>query len=138
MKSNILLLSALLTALTLSSCNLFQDANDDDHDEPILVSYENGQFLVNDCSELGGLSSPTNTLATNIRFENETGEVIKIYWVNFTGELTPYNNGLSSGSAFLQQTFLEHPWYITTNDETCIKIVTALRPGVTDTVRFSK
>ncbi len=137
MKTNSFLLAALAATLSFSSCNLF-DKDDEETNDTILLTFENGQFLANDCSELGTLNSPTGTQATAIYFENETGESLKIYWVNFTGGLTQYNGNLNTGNAFLQQTFLEHPWYITTSDETCVKIVTALRPGVTDTVRFTK
>ncbi len=136
MKSKFLPLALFFGLATFSSCNLFD--KDTDEDETIIVSFENGQFMANDCSELGNLNSPTGTLATNIYFENETGESLKIYWVNFTGELTLYKGNLTSGSSHRQQTYLEHPWYVTTSDEACVKIVTAVRPGVTDTVRFSK
>ena len=65
-------------------------------------------------------------------------QTLKIYWVNQSGGLTVYNEALGPNEAHLQQTFLQHPWYITKANEECITIVTALRAATTDTVRFRK
>ena len=101
--------------------------------------YDSAQFVRNDCADLSTLSSPSGgVLPTNIHFKNETGESIRINWVNFTGGLTVYKDNLQTGSGHTQQTFLQHPWYIETTGSECITIITALRAGVTDTVTFVK
>lgn len=131
MKSKALVLIGLASVLAISSCKKEEEEN-------IRAVYSNGQFVENSCSELTGLASPTGTQSTHVYFKNETDETLKIYWVNLSGGLTLYQEDLGPDEAHLQQTFLQHPWYITTANEECITIVTALRPAVTDTVRFKK
>lgn len=133
MKKNTFLLAGLAAVLAFSSCK-----EKEDEDKSINAAYPNGQFVENTCSELSGLASPNGTPSTHIYFKNETDEALKIYWVNQSGGLTAYNEDLQPDEAHLQQTFLQHPWYITTASEECVTIVTALRAAQTDTVRFTK
>lgn len=118
----------LFNAFSLSSCK--------EEEEGIIAEFQSGQFLQNTCAGADGLSSPNGTQATNIHFKNETTKSLKIYWVNFTGDLTLYHADVAPGTGKTQPTFLQHPWYITTADEECVTVLTALRPVVTDTVVF--
>lgn len=133
MKTKHILLFALATIVTFSACKK------EDIEEVLAAVFDSAQFVQNNCSDLSTLSSPNGgVLPTTIRFENETGETIRISWVNFTGGLTVYKENLETGNGHTQSTFLQHPWYVETSGSECITIVTALRAGVTDTVRFVK
>lgn len=131
MKSKALILIGLASVMAFSSCKK-------DEEKSIHAVYSNGHFVENSCSELVGMKSPTGTPSTHVYFKNETDETLKIYWVNLSGGLTLYQESMGPNEAHLQQTFLQHPWYITTASEECVTIVTALRPATTDTVRFRK
>ena len=74
--------------------------------------------------------------STNVYFSNESNKAIKIYWIQGSGNIVIYNDDVKPGEGHNQQTFLTHPWYITTTDEKCVTIVTALRPSQNDTVHI--
>jgi len=113
----------------LSSC--------EEEEEGIVANFTTGQFVQNNCSYADSLSSPNGGVQpTSIKFVNQTSSELKIYWINFTGGLTFYHD-LLPNETVTQGTFLQHPWYITTEDEECVTILTALRPVVTDVVTFT-
>jgi len=92
--------------------------------------------MENTCAEADDLISPNGIPATSIHFKNETSKTLKIYWINTSGGLTLYHEDIVPEEGKTQATYLEHPWYITTADEECVTVLTALRPSVTDTVIF--
>lgn len=129
-KGTLALLSVtLFVASAFNSCS-----KDEDEEDGLFVEFQTGQFVQNSCAEADSLSSPNGTQPTSIYFKNESSETVKIYWINFSGGLTLYHDNVAPGQAKTQGTFLDHPWYIATEDEECITVVTALRPAVTDTV----
>merc|ERR1719399_1991800 len=44
-----------------------------------------------------------------MRFENRTGEYVKLYWYSYDGKLVAYRT-LPPNTAFRQQSFVTHPW----------------------------
>lgn len=124
-----LLSVSLIIAFAFSSCKK-------EEENGVHAVFQSGQFVQNTCDEADELNSPNGTQATSIFFKNESSVALKIYWVNFSGGLTIYHDNVVPGQSKLQHTFLQHPWYITTADEECITVLTALRPAVTDTVVF--
>lgn len=50
---------------------------------------------------------------TSIRFVNQSPGVRNIIWLDYTGHRVFYNS-LQPGQSYVQQTFLTHPWLITT------------------------
>jgi len=130
MKKQFLLLSAitLFGAMTMNSCK--------EEETELYADFKPSQFVQNTCAEAGNMSSPNGTQPTSIFFKNESSQTLNIYWINFSGGLTLYHSGLAPGQSKTQGTFLQHPWYITTADDECFTVLTALRPVVTDTVTF--
>jgi hypothetical protein len=130
MNKQFLLLTAitLFGAMTMNSCK--------EEEKGLYADFNPAQFKQNTCAEADSLSSPNGTQPTSILFKNESSETLNIYWVNFSGGLTLYHENLTPGQSKTQGTFLQHPWYITTADDACFTVLTALRPVVTDTVVF--
>ncbi len=84
------------------------------------------------CAEEKNLKSSSGA-STNIRFKNSSSALIRIYWLDHTGKRVEYingrqaangNGGLAAGGSFDQQTFVTHPWVITTANGDCLGIYT--------------
>jgi hypothetical protein len=131
MRTTYFFFAFLVLSITLG----FTSCKDDDDSAGIVADYQAGYFQENTCAYADSMSSPNGTSPTSIYFKNETSELLKVYWINFSGGLTIYHE-LAPGQYAEQGTFLQHPWYITTEDELCVTVLTALRPAVTDTVVF--
>lgn len=128
MKKQCLLLTAVtfFSAISMNSCK--------EEEKELFADFNPAQFVQNSCGD--DLSSPNGTQPTSIHFRNESSETLNIYWVNFSGGLTLYHSSVAPGQSKTQGTFLQHPWHITTADDECFTVLTALRPLVTDTVVF--
>lgn len=126
----IIILLAVLSAFTMfSSC--------EEEEGALVANFAEGQFMQNDCSYADSLQSPASGVQpTSIKFINQSSVALKIYWINFSGTLTFYHH-LAPNETATQGTFLQHPWYITTEDDQCVTILTALRPVLTDEVTFA-
>jgi Putative Ig domain/VHL beta domain/Thrombospondin type 3 repeat len=61
----------------------------------------------------GSLMSIVGDTPTSIRFVNQSSGVRNIIWLDYTGHRVFYNS-LQPGQSYIQQTFLTHPWLITT------------------------
>ena len=62
---------------------------------------------------------------STITFNNQSGVPVKIYWLNFNGNLEGYPNGnpndiLPPGQSYTQGTFITHPWVAMTLEGQCI------------------
>ena len=55
------------------------------------------------------LRSKNSYVSTFMRFENRTGEYVKLYWYSYDGDLVAYRT-LPPNTAFRQQSFVSHPW----------------------------
>lgn len=55
------------------------------------------------------LRSKNSYVSTFMRFENRTGEYVKLYWYSYDGKLVAYRT-LPPNTAFRQQSFVTHPW----------------------------
>jgi hypothetical protein len=69
-------------------------------------------------------SSNSNNAST-ITFDNQSGVPVKIYWLNYNGNLEGYPNGfandvLPAGQSYGQSTFITHPWVAMTLEGQCI------------------
>ncbi len=49
---------------------------------------------------------------TKVSFMNQAGDMVEVYWLDFQGIRVLYRM-LASGEAYLQETYLTHPWLIT-------------------------
>ena len=58
---------------------------------------------------------------TSIRFENKSGKIVKIYWLDYSGNRKLYKV-LEKDQVHNQQTYVTHPWLITGDDDRAIQI----------------
>lgn len=119
MNFNYFIFALLLSTLMFQSCT-----KEDEEKETIGLAYDSTQFYEDNCAKLDELASTQNSNQINLIFSNEIDESVKIYWINFNGELTVYNSELKPGKTFQQHSYLTHHWYITKMNEDCISIVT--------------
>jgi hypothetical protein len=61
----------------------------------------------------GSLKSIVGDTQTSIRFVNLSSGVRNIIWLDYNGQRVFYNS-LQPGQSYIQETFLTHPWLITT------------------------
>lgn len=131
MKIQSLVLLAAAGMMFATSCK-----KTDDISEELIAVFDPTQFEQDDCSMADSLTSLAFQPSTNVYFSNESNKAIKIYWIQGSGNIVIYNDDVKPGEGHNQQTYLTHPWYITTTDEECVTIVTALRPSQNDTVHI--
>jgi hypothetical protein len=131
MKIKSLVLFAVVAAMVATSCKKVEEVSDE-----LIASFNPAQFEQNDCSMVDSLTSLNFVPSTQIYFSNESNQSLKIYWIQGNGNILLYKDDLKPGEGHNQQTFLTHPWYITTTDEECVTILTALNPAAKDTVHI--
>ncbi|MEU1370640.1 protein kinase [Streptomyces sp. NPDC005803] len=67
------------------------------------------------------LRSMDSVISTQIEFVNQRSEAVRIYWLDYQGSRTLYTQ-LAPGAAYIQQTYVSHPWIITNTAETPLVI----------------
>ena len=60
-------------------------------------------------------------IPTSIRFENKSGKIVKIYWLDYSGNRKLYKV-LEKDQVHNQQTYVTHPWLITGDDDRAMQI----------------
>lgn len=65
-----------------------------------------------DANEKRSLKSLAGTYKAQIAFVNDSGQPVKVFWIDFDGHRKLYKT-LEKGESYDQQTFLNHPWLIT-------------------------
>src|ERR1700690_2508081 len=65
-----------------------------------------------DCSLQSTLKSLNADVATSVLFVNYTGAAVKVYWIDYSGNLVHYQD-LASGYQYVQPTYVTHPWVVT-------------------------
>jgi hypothetical protein len=60
-------------------------------------------------------------IPTSIRFENKSGKIVKIYWLDYSGNRKLYKV-LEKDQAHDQQTYVTHPWLITGDNDRAMQI----------------
>lgn len=97
---------------------------------PLEIATATG-IKANSCAEESSLKSGSGP-STNIKFKNSSSAQIRVYWLDGTGKRVEYingqqakgNGGLKAGASFDQQTYVTHPWVITTDNGNCLGIYT--------------
>jgi len=59
--------------------------------------------------------------ATQIYFANNSGETIKVFWLDYKGKRKHYKT-LRPGEHYTQGTYLTHPWVVTNSAEVCLGV----------------
>ena len=60
-------------------------------------------------------------IPTSIRFDNKSGKIVKIYWLDYSGNRKLYKV-LEKDQVHNQQTYVTHPWLITGDDDRAMQI----------------
>ncbi|WP_233235373.1 hypothetical protein [Bordetella sp. LUAb4] len=71
------------------------------------------------CSNEASLASIESSTSTEVTFLNDSDESITVYWLDLDGHRKQYQV-LAAGNSYRQQTYLTHPWIVTTADGRCI------------------
>lgn len=110
-----------------SSCNLstgtIESSGSTTNPTPTssVTPVSNGKYTVYGCDAEKTLKSGQGK-SINVKFINNTGSTVKIYWITATGTKVPYNNNLTNGATHNQQTFVTHPWVITDSNDKCLGV----------------
>jgi hypothetical protein len=78
------------------------------------------------CSEEAGSRSIEWSTPTSIAFDNNTGDVIRVYWIDYEGVRKFYSE-VVSGQSYVQRTYVTHPWVVTNRNYDCLGVY---MPGV--------
>jgi hypothetical protein len=78
--------------------------------------------------------------ATSIHFDNQSGVDVRIFWLNYNGNLEQYpttfaNDVLPAGQSYDQGTFMTHPWIAIAPDGRCIGYTISDAPSKTYTIQ---
>ena len=73
------------------------------------------------CNQEKSLRSLGTNMPTSITFTNKTNAVIRIHWLNFSGERVLYGT-LTGGQVLNQQTYITHPWVVANSLDQCVAI----------------
>lgn len=63
-----------------------------------------------------GTRSLHANLPTEVTFDNRSGQTVRIYWLDYSGNRKLYRT-LENGQKHTQKTFVTHPWLITGEDD---------------------
>jgi von Hippel-Lindau disease tumor supressor len=81
------------------------------------------------CGRMPSLRSIEGKTPTTIEFVNQSAIVLAVYWIDYQGLAKQYTV-LQPGQAVVQQTFVTHPWLVTTTDGVCLGVYQPTRrPG---------
>jgi hypothetical protein len=85
------------------------------------------------CSLEGTASSVNSNSPVDVTFVNGTGQIVTVYWLDYSGQRVLYNT-VAPGGSYVQPTFVTHPWILIGGDNTCYGIFLPLSTGGTATV----
>jgi hypothetical protein len=102
------------------------------HPAPAGEAKETGETL--SCSAESNLRSAVSSQQTTVRFQNQTGFSLHIYWLDFSGIRKPYGD-VEAGAEKIQPTFTGHIWVLTDMTGQCAAIVQAASTVATVTAR---
>ena len=137
--------SAATTQQETAFWNSIEDSTDPGEYESYLAEYPNGKFAslarirlkkvqatqtssiippaeateIKKCQSEKTAQSINSEIPTQIHFLNNTGEVIKIFWLNYEGKRKFYNLSRHK-EGYTQTTFVTHPWVVTDANEMCV------------------
>lgn len=85
------------------------------------LSVTNGNYTIYGCDAEKTLKSGHGK-SINVKFINNTGSTIRLYWLDNNGKRVAYNRNLANGASHTQQTFVTHPWIITDANDNCLGV----------------
>jgi hypothetical protein len=99
--------------------------------QPSLVVIRPDDLPPFSCAVAPSARSREAKMPTTIEFVNQTAYqiVVVVSWIDYQGQAHPYAT-LQPGQSYSAQTYLTHPWVVTTTDGICLGIyLPTLRPG---------
>jgi hypothetical protein len=92
----------------------------------ILVALAGGAQAQNElhdvgCAEESGLRSIDETKLTEVTFFNQSPKPIQTYWLDHQGHRI-FGSEIRPGESFVQQTYVTHPWVVTSSGRRCVAI----------------
>ena len=73
------------------------------------------------CAGEGGLRSISEATLTEVIFFNQSPAPIRTYWLDHQGN-RKFGSEIRPGDSYLQQTYVTHPWVLTTAAKACMAI----------------
>jgi VHL beta domain len=86
------------------------------------------------CADEGKVVSPSSSQAATITFSNQTGQTLKIYWLDYAGARKAYGD-VAPGATTTQATFVGHYWMLADATDHCARIASI--DGATFTMAVS-
>jgi len=80
------------------------------------------------CSVYGDERSRKSDVPVTVTFQNQSGAMRGVMWIDFNGRPVEYAN-LNPGESFSIQTFMTHPWMFTDGPGNCIEMFMP-QPGI--------
>jgi hypothetical protein len=93
-----------------------------------------GRLKAQRCTMERHLRSLQGAVSTEIRFVNRTAHAVLVYWLNYQGKRVLYQT-LSPGQSYVQQTYLTHPWVVTTVNGKCRAIYRPTRAAASAVIQ---
>ena len=73
------------------------------------------------CAGESGLRSIEDTTSTEVIFFNQSPTTIRTYWLDHQGN-RQFKSEIRPGDSFVQQTYVTHPWVVTSAAKACMAI----------------
>ena len=73
------------------------------------------------CAGEGGLRSIDEATLTEVTFFNQSPAPIRTYWLDHQGNRI-FGSEIRPGDSYVQQTYVTHPWVVTTAAKACMAI----------------
>ncbi|MFN8671840.1 MAG: hypothetical protein U0457_07095 [Candidatus Sericytochromatia bacterium] len=105
----------------ISRYNYLCESNSNPTASPSFTPITNNGITEYSCEAEKTLKSSTGT-SINLSFINNSGNAVKLYWLDFNGNRMIYNRNMLNTNTHKQQTFVTHPWVVTDANDKCLKI----------------
>lgn len=73
------------------------------------------------CAGEGGLRSIEDMKSTEVIFFNQSPQTIRTYWLDHQGN-RKFGSEIRPGDSYVQQTYVTHPWVVTSAAKVCMAI----------------
>lgn len=92
----------------------------------VLVALAGGAQAQNELRDVGcagesGLRSIEDAKLTEVIFFNQSPKPIRTYWLDHQGN-RKFGSEIRPGDSFVQQTYVTHPWVVTSTAKACMAI----------------
>ena len=86
------------------------------------------------CAGEGGLRSISEATLTEVIFFNQSPAPIRTYWLDHQGN-RQFGSEIRPGDSYVQQTYVTHPWVVTSTTKACKAIFQPEAAAANEVVR---